>query len=107
MRGADEINLKSAAVVFQQCSELCHVMLSTEKTLPGVESEEFWNSAFAGCMYTQAYSGMNASTITGQTFENDIERGRYFRDDGIGSLTSEVFSDVLSDIASRNKKGLK
>ena len=103
-RGADEINLRSAAVVFQQCSELCHVILSSESSMPGVESEDFWNSAFAGCMYTEAFNGTSASTALGENFDTEIERGRYSRDDGTGSLTTEVFAEVLSDIAAQAKR---
>ncbi len=68
LRGADCINLAAAAVLFQQCSELCFVLLSPETELPNVTSESFWTSAFAGCMYTQAYVNPNIndeSSISG------------------------------------------
>jgi len=134
LRGADCINLAAAAVMFQQCSELCFVLLSPETELPNVTSESFWTSAFSGCMYTQAYmnpnsessvggSGTGTSTIISGTatspnskatdiakmlgkppppepMPSSVEHGRYFGDDGVGSLVSEVFSKVLSDIES-------
>ena len=127
LRGADSINLKSASVVFQQCSELCHVLLSTDETLPGVETEEFWNSAFSGCMYTEAYVrtpvGLHGrmehfsqeehsmqsldsntdtvrSTIKGKKFEPHVENGRYYDDTGNESLTSGVFSRMNRNNAS-------
>ncbi len=99
LRGADRINLTSAAVVFQQCTELCHVLLSTEATLPGVEAESFWNAAFSGCMYTMAWSGDNASTVAGETFEASIENGRYKSDDGLGAVSSDIFSQELGELA--------
>ena len=98
LRGADKINLTSAAVVFQQCTELCHVLLSTEATLPGVEAESFWNAAFSGCMYTMAWSGDSISTSAGESFENSIEHGRYNSDDGIGTQSEVYFEQELKDL---------
>ncbi len=127
LRGADCISLKSAAVVFQQFSELCHVILSTGETLAGVEGEDFWKSAFSGCMYTEAFVqvpfrdynrmedvelGFNQSsilsaesggsetvrsTMKGEKFEPGIEQGRYFDQGGTESLTSGVYSRMARE----------
>ena len=128
LRGADKVNLKSAAVVFSECSELCYVILSPESDLPGVTAESFWTSAFSNCMYTQAYVNPTASNAENTSITETsaassrslqtsaslpgskpqiaplppgVENGRYSGDDGVGSYVSEVFSKALEEWATQ------